>query len=181
MVKENITLEVSFDFQGFVHYRFTPEGKIVNNEMYINILRRLRVAVRRKPFEKRRTNIWFLFHDNVPAHRSFVVKDFLVKYNVTTVDHLPCSPDLASTNFYLFTGLKLILKERRLYYAADIIKNVMKELKRLSQNGFQECVQHLYTRWQKSIVAQKDHLKEIYLKLLNCFLFIRNKFIPRTF
>ena len=28
------------------------------------------------------------------------------------------------------------------------------EMKRLSLNGFQECFQHLYSRWQKCIVAQ---------------------------
>jgi hypothetical protein len=40
------------------------------------------------------------------------------------------------------------------YDAADIIQNVTKELKRLSQNGFQEYFQHLHSCWQKCIVAQ---------------------------
>ena len=30
----------------------------------------------------------------------------------------------------------------------------MEDLKRLSQNGFRECFQRLYSRWQKCIVAQ---------------------------
>jgi len=40
--------------------------------------------------------------------------------------------------------------------ATDIIKNATEELKRLSQNGFQECFQHLYSRWQKCVVAEED-------------------------
>ena len=56
--------------------------------MHINILRRLRNAVRRKRPEKRRTNSWFLLHDNAPAHRSILVEDFLAKNNVTTLEHL---------------------------------------------------------------------------------------------
>jgi len=74
----------------------------VNKEMYINILYRLRDAVRRKRPEKWRTNSWFLLHDNVPTHQSVLVKDFLAKNKVTMSEYPPHSPDLATANFYLF-------------------------------------------------------------------------------
>ena len=35
--------------------------------------------------DKWRTNSWFLLHNNAPAHRSVLFKDFLAKSNVTTV------------------------------------------------------------------------------------------------
>jgi len=63
--------------QGFVHFDFIPESKTVNKEMYIVILRRLRVAIRSKRPEKWRTNSWFHLNDNAPEHRSGLVKDFL--------------------------------------------------------------------------------------------------------
>ena len=47
--------------------------------------RRLRDAARRKRSEKLRTNSWFLLHDNAPAHRSVLIKDFPAKNNVTTL------------------------------------------------------------------------------------------------
>ena len=59
----------------------------MNKEMYIDILRRLRDAVRRKRPEKWRTDSWFLLHDNASAHRSVLVKDFLAKNSVTTSQH----------------------------------------------------------------------------------------------
>jgi len=37
------------------------------------------------------------------------------------------------------------------------IKNATEELKRISQNGFQECTQHLHSRWKKFIVTQGDY------------------------
>jgi len=46
---------------------------------------RLRDAVRRKRPQKWRSNSWFLLHDNAPAHGSVLVKDFLSKINVTTL------------------------------------------------------------------------------------------------
>jgi len=32
---------------------------------------------------------WFLLHDHATAHRSVMVKDFLTRNNVTTLDHPP--------------------------------------------------------------------------------------------
>jgi hypothetical protein len=61
--------------------------------MYTDILRRLRDAVRTKRHKKRRTDRWFLLHDNAPAHRSVLVKDFLTSNNETNLKH----PHILST------------------------------------------------------------------------------------
>jgi len=39
----------------------------------------------------------------------------------------------------------------------NTIKNVMEELKELSQNGFQARFQHLYSRWKNTVVAKADY------------------------
>jgi transposase len=130
----------------------------VNKEMYTDILRRLRDAVRRKSPEKRRTNGWVLLHDNAPAHRSVLVKAFLAKNNVTTLEHTQNSPELTPADFYLFPAFKSAMKGRRFCDVSDIIKNAVEELKRLSQNGFQKCTQHFYSRWQECIFAKGDYL-----------------------
>jgi transposase len=127
----------------------------MNKEMYVNILRRLRVAVRRKCPEKWRTSSWFLLHNNAPAHWSVLGNDFLTENNVTTMGHPPYSPDMAPSDFYLFPQLKSAMKAWHFCDATDIT-NVTEELKRLSKNGFQVCSQHLYSRWLKCIVAQED-------------------------
>jgi hypothetical protein len=87
-----------------------------------------------------------------------LVKDVLVKNNVTTLLHPPYSPDISSPDFHLFPGLKSTLNEQRCFEATDI-KNATEELKRLSQNGFQECFQRFYSRWQKCIFAQVGHVE----------------------
>ena len=96
--------------------------------------------------EKWRTNSWFLFHENAPAHRPFLAKNFLAKINVTT---LPI-------DFHRFSRLKSTFMGRRFCDATDVIKNATEELKKLSQNCFQEC---LYGGWQKCIVAQWDYFE----------------------
>ena len=127
--------------------------------MYIGILRRLWYAVRRKSPKNGKTNSWFLLHDNALAHGSVLVKDFLAKNNVATLEHPPHSPELDPGDFYLFPWLKSAVKGRLFCDATDIIKNATEELKRLSRNGFQECFEHFYSRWQKCIGAQGDYFE----------------------
>jgi hypothetical protein len=90
--------------------------------MYTGILRRLRDAVRRKRPEKWRTTSWVFLLDNAPAHRWVLVKDFLAKNNVTTLEHVPYSLALATADFYLFPRLKPTLKIRRFCDATGILR-----------------------------------------------------------
>jgi hypothetical protein len=99
--------------------------------MHIDILRRLRDAVRNKCLKKWKTDSWFLLHDNAPAHRSVLVKNFLANDNVTTLEHPQYSPDLAPINFYLFFRLISAFKGRRCCDANVVSKNAAEELKRL--------------------------------------------------
>jgi hypothetical protein len=70
--------------------------------MYIDILHRLRDAVRRKHPEKWRTNSLLLLDNNDPANRSVLVKDFLANNSAITLEHLQYSPGLTQADFYLF-------------------------------------------------------------------------------
>jgi hypothetical protein len=119
-----------------------PAIAAVNKDIYI--LRGLREAVRKKRSEKWRTNDWSLLQYNAPAHQSALVKDFLAKKNVTTLELPTHIPDFASADFYLFRGRKSALKVRRFCDASSIIENATEELQMLPQDGFQECFQHLY-------------------------------------
>jgi len=84
---------------------------------------------------------------------------FLSKEQRDNTAASPYSPDLAPANLNLFPGLKSALKGQRLCDTTDIIKNATEELKKLSQNGFQEYSQHFYSRWQKCVVAQGDYFE----------------------
>jgi hypothetical protein len=53
----------------------------------------------------------FDLHDNAPAHRPVLVKDFLAKNNMTTLEHLHILPDLHPADFHPFRRLKSALKD----------------------------------------------------------------------
>jgi transposase len=99
----------------------------------------------------------FLLHDNAPAHRSVLVKDFLAKTNVTTLELPHNLPTWLQLIFFLFPRMKSVLNGRRICDVAEIIKNATEELKMISQNGFQKRFQHFYSCWRKCIFAQGDY------------------------
>ncbi|KAJ4436884.1 hypothetical protein ANN_17016 [Periplaneta americana] len=144
--------------EGLMHHEFIPEGRTVTKELYVETLRRLWDAVRRKRPEKWVENNWFLMHDNAPAHRAIIVKNFLARHNITALDHPPYSPDLSPPDYFLFPRLKSHLKGRR-FNAEEVIANATRALRRVSQNGFQACFQELYTRWQKCVVAEGNYFE----------------------
>ena len=41
-------LIIFFDCEGVVHYEFAPKGQTINKEYYVEVLKRLRDATRRK-------------------------------------------------------------------------------------------------------------------------------------
>jgi hypothetical protein len=112
----------------------------VNKETYIDVLRRIRDAARKRS-EEYRTNSWLTMLQHTGG---FLIHDFLSKNNVTTLEIPPCSPNLALADYCLSPQLKSALKLRRMRDANDIIKNATEELKRFPQNGFQICFIHIY-------------------------------------
>jgi len=87
--------------------------RTITKEDYIEVLRRLSDAVRRK-----RQQLWAsgdcqLNHDNAPAYSTALVQDFLVNHRITEVCQSLYSPNLAPRDFWPFPKLKSFLKGRR--------------------------------------------------------------------
>jgi hypothetical protein len=72
---------------------------------------------------------WFLLPGDSLAYWSVLVKHFLTKNSVTTLEQPPYSPDLTPADLYLFPWLKSALKLRRIYDTTEIIKNAKEKLK----------------------------------------------------
>ncbi|UYV61210.1 rl [Cordylochernes scorpioides] len=134
-----VLLTVFFDCRGVVHHEFLPQGRTVNKEYYLQVMRNLREAIRQKRPDLWKNKNWLLHHDNAPAHTSLLVRDFLAKNNTLMMPQPPYSPDLAPCDFFLFPKLKRPMKGRR-YAKLDEIKTASKEeLKKIFKNDFLKC------------------------------------------
>jgi len=60
-------------------------------------------------------------HDNIPAHRVLAIQKKLAYLGFQCLDHPPYSPDLASSDYHLFSGLKKRLKGRHFSSDAKVI------------------------------------------------------------
>ncbi|UYV81528.1 hypothetical protein LAZ67_20001451, partial [Cordylochernes scorpioides] len=96
-VRSNVKvfMTVFFDCRGVVHHEFLPQGRTVNKEYYLQVVRNLREAIRQKRPDLWKNKNWLLHHDNAPAHTSLLVRDFLAKNNTLMMPQSPYSPDLA--------------------------------------------------------------------------------------
>ena len=86
------------DYNGIVHHEFLPEGQTVNKEYYLSVMKCLREAVR----QKRKANSWILHHDNAPSHSAIIIREFLTKNEMNTIQQPSNSPDMAPCDFFLF-------------------------------------------------------------------------------
>ena len=62
-----VLLTVFFDCNGVDHV-FLPQGRTINKEYYLEVMRRLREAIRQKLTELWKNQFWILYNDNAPAH-----------------------------------------------------------------------------------------------------------------
>jgi hypothetical protein len=82
-------LIVFSDIQWAVHKEFIPPGQTVNGKSYCEVLKWLKEGIWCKCLDKWKNNNWFLHHDNVPTHTSFIVWQFLTSRNITVIHHNP--------------------------------------------------------------------------------------------
>ena len=112
-----------FDYKGLVHHQFFPEGQTINREVYLDVLRSLREAVRKKRPEKWRSIDWMLHHDNARPHTARSVLQFLAKNNLPVLPQAPYPPDLAPCDLFLFTKMKMELPYWPAYRSAFFVQN----------------------------------------------------------
>ena len=124
-----------------------PQGQTINQHIYKEILRRLLRSVREKRRELWQDNSWLLHHDNAPAHNALNIRQFLAERNIAVLEQPQYSPDLAPCDFFLFPKLKGVIKGTRFEDVEDIKMAVTTELRVISEESFQECMEG----WQRRV------------------------------
>jgi histone-lysine N-methyltransferase SETMAR len=71
----------------------------------------------------------------------------------------PCSPDLASSDFYLFPKLKLFLAGKRFSSNQEAIAAVVGYFADLTKNHYRDGIMALEHRWNKCISLKGDYFK----------------------
>ena len=147
-----------FDSTGMIYMHWVPTGQTVNKEYYVELLREFRKRFRRNRPALFKSGQWHFHQDNAPVHNSILVTDYLTKMGIKTVPDPPYSPDLASSDFWLFPQLKENLRGCRYKTIEDMKEAVTKVIDTLTQEDFRGAFEKLLERY-KCIVAGRDYFK----------------------
>ena len=157
--KMKVMLIVFFDMEGIVHYEYVPQGQTVNQQFYLQVLKRLRLAVSRKMPQKQPAGAWALHHDNAPAHTAHSIQVFLASHDILVVQQTPYSPDMAPCDFWLFPQLKTVMKVKRFEDTDTIKKNATSTLNTIPKDSFKKCSQQWQDRWKQCVSSQGEYIE----------------------
>jgi len=102
---EKFSLRFFWDQDGILLIDYLPKGQTIKAEYYSALLVQLKDILKEKRLAK--FIKWVLFlHDNAPAHRALATQKKVAYLGFQCLDHTPYSPDLATSDYHLFSGLK---------------------------------------------------------------------------
>ena len=80
-----VLLTVFFHCNAGEHHEFLPQCRTVNKEYYLEVMDRLREAIRQKRTELWKNQTWILLNYNLPAYTSKFVHEFLAKIKTVII------------------------------------------------------------------------------------------------
>ena len=130
---------VWWDQQGVVYYELLKPGETVNAYRYHQQLIKLNSALREKrpEYQQRHDKVIFL-HDNAPSHTSKLVQDYLKTLNWEVIPHPAYSPDLAPTDYHLFSSMGHALAEQHFDSYESVTNGLMTGLPQKTRIFFGE-------------------------------------------
>ena len=114
--------------------------------------------MRKDPVCKRKKIIFH--HDNAPAHKSVLAMGKLRDLRYELLEHPPCSPDLAPSDFCLFPKLKLLLAAHLFSPNQEVIAAVEGYFADLTKNHYRDGRMALEHCWNKCISLKGNYVEK---------------------
>ena len=155
---------IFWDSKGVILMEVLPRNQNMTAEKYCQQLDNLVPAIR----DKRRRllgngfhNIHFL-QDNARPHTAALTKEKLNSIGFLVLEHPPYSPDLAPSDFYLFSPLKRYLSGRTFDNEEEVSYALHSFFDEKDENFFRSGIEKLPNRWQKCIDNAGDYFEHLY-------------------
>ena len=152
-----VLLSVFWDDKGVLLTDYLQKGHTVTGLYYTDLIQKLRNAVKEKRRGKLTAGVRLL-HDNAPAHTSHVVMTTIHAAGFETIHHPPYSPDLAPSDFHLFSHLKRHLRGQAFISDEDVIASVEQYFDSQPVSFYANAIAALPDRWQQVIGARGSYI-----------------------
>lgn len=156
--KEKVLASVFWDCSGIIMIEYLNYGETVNKEYHMSLLDKLKTEIKAKRRGKLSKGILFL-RDNASPHTANATLAKLKDLDFTLLDHAPYSPDLAPSDYHLFTKLKTHLKGNRFESTDDVKRATEEFLEDLPASFYLEGIEKLETRSKKCIELKGDYIE----------------------
>ncbi len=149
-----------FDSHGPLCTYFHDDGT-VDSEIYMDSLRMMREAVRRKRPQMWAQQNFLLLQDNASPHVSAPTLAFMFTINMAEKlwPHPQYSPDLSPCDYFAFPLLKSKIRGHRFDNLEDVKTTVKRTLRDISVADFQDCFDKLLVRYKKCIAAGGEYFE----------------------
>lgn len=154
-----VLASVFWDAQGILFIDYLQKGLTLNSDYYMKLLVTLKQVIGEKRPKMQKKKI--LFHqDNAPCHKSAVTMKKLDDLGYELLPHPPYSPDLAPSDYYLFSNLKLHLQGRRYKSNEEVIDETNAYFEEKDESFFKRGIEMLQGRWSKCVELQGDYVED---------------------
>jgi histone-lysine N-methyltransferase SETMAR len=142
---------VFWDSKGIILIDILPRGETITGIYYSGLLDKLKDALWTKRRRRTTDASLFLQQDNARPHTAAVTTSKLQEIGLKPLPHPPYSPDLAPSDFYLFSPLKSALKGKSFNNAAEIMVDVQLWIDAKPSEFFAAGIAKLPDRWRRCI------------------------------
>ena len=154
-----IMASIFWDAKGILLINYLNRGATITGQYYADLISNLREAIKSKRRGMLRRGV--LFHqDNAPVHKSQVAMAAIRDAGFEILDHPPYSPDLAPSDFHLFSKLKESLRGQRFQTDDDVMAAVNEWFQEQTEEFFLHGIKGLEHRWVKCIERQGDYVEK---------------------
>lgn len=156
--RDKIMATFFWDQEGIILIDFLEKNSTINKERYCQTLTKLKRAFKYKRKHLKDHQIT-LHHDNATPHSAHQTSDKIASFQWNLMPQPAYSPDLAPSDFYLFSHLKRHLRGLT-FDSDDAIKNAVKLWSKSKDKQFYESAFVSWKeRWQKCIEKEGGYIE----------------------
>ena len=141
----------------FVGLCYLQKGKTINGKYFANLSQSLSDEIKKKRLYSAKKKV--LFHqDNAPVHTSIIAMAKINDLKIKSLPHTPHSPDLASSDYFLFQNLKKWLGDQIFANNEEVESAVNGYFEEIDGSDHKQGIEDIEYCWKKCI-----ELKGVYV------------------
>jgi len=151
---------VWWDQKGIIYYELLKPGETVNTERYQQQMIKLNQVLRQKrPEYQKRQHKVILLHDNAPAHAAKRTKETIETFGWEILSHAAYSPDLAPSDYHLFTSMGHALADERFTDYKNVEEWLDEWFSSKEENFFWRAIHKLPERWESCVAIDGNYFE----------------------